>query len=207
MTLPAPLDREYARFEHAIRTRLAEFALPKSEQDIFYEFCYCTCTPQSKAQHALAVVELLRERAFYHQPFDPTPILAQREHYIRFHRTKAQRLLLLREQFGEILHAFEREREPYALREWIVANVRGFGYKEASHVLRNLGYTELAIIDRHILRNLARFGVISKQTPPRNAAEYRAVERAFQNFADRCGVSLQTLDLLLWAVETGAVLK
>lgn len=207
MMLPPPLDRYYARFEKAISARLAEFAAPKSEKEIFYELCYCICTPQSKAQHALHVVEQLEQQQFFERPFDPTPLLAQREHYIRFHRTKAARLLGIRDQFPAILAMLRDEPDPRVLRAWVATTVPGLGFKEASHVLRNLGYADLAILDRHILRNLARYGVIADPMPPRTRQDYEVLEERFQNFAIRCGLPLQALDLLLWAIETGLVLK
>ncbi len=207
MKLPIQLAEFYARFEREITARLEEFEAPKTEEDIFYEFCYCICTPQSKALHAMAVVETLRQRSFYTQPFNPEPVLCDRHHYIRFHRTKAIRLLQLRGCFSQILDMLSSEADPQRLRAWLVASVNGFGYKEASHVLRNLGYSELAILDRHILRNLVQLGVVDDPTPPHTPAQYKAVEHAFQNFAAHCGLPLQALDLLLWAIETGVVLK
>jgi len=38
--------------------------------------------------------------------------------------------------------------------EWLVKNLTGLGYKEAGHFLRNIGSGKIAILDRHILRNL-----------------------------------------------------
>jgi len=93
MRLPPPLDEHYRHFAPAIEQRLEEFKAPKSEHDVFYEFCYCICTPQSKARNAWQVVEHLCAAQFYEQGFDPTPVLADPAHYIRFHHTKARRLL------------------------------------------------------------------------------------------------------------------
>lgn len=207
MNLPPPLDKHYAAFANAIRARLAEFCAPKTEEDIFYEFCYCLCTPQSKARHAMRVVECLRAERFFEHPVDPTPVLADRNHYVRFHRTKAKRLLRLHSQFSAIVGALSSIQSARDLRRWIVKNVAGFGMKEASHVLRNLGRFELAIVDRHVLRNLCRFGAIDTNDFPRTERHYEQIENAFCNFAAQCGLPLQELDLLLWAIETGEVLK
>ncbi|RMF36439.1 MAG: DNA lyase [Chlorobiota bacterium] len=207
MRLPPPLDEQYEHYAAAIERRLEEFKAPKSTHDIFYEFCYCICTPQSKARNAWQVVEKLRAAQFYEQGFDPTPVFANPAHYIRFHRTKARRLLALRTQFGAIGAALAQQSTSQELRRWIAQNVAGFGLKEASHVLRNLGRFDVAIVDRHILRNLVRYGVLARAEQPRTEAQYRIIERAFVNFARTCGIELQALDLLLWAIETGEVLK
>jgi N-glycosylase/DNA lyase len=34
--------------------------------------------------------------------------------------------------------------------------------KEASHFLRNIGFTEIAVIDRHILKHLKAEGLVRK---------------------------------------------
>ena len=36
------------------------------------------------------------------------------------------------------------------MREWLVKNLKGLGYKESSHFLRNIGYKNISIIDFHI---------------------------------------------------------
>ncbi|MCX7930335.1 MAG: DNA lyase [Chlorobi bacterium] len=207
MKLPAILEPHYQHFAGAISQRLAELSALKDEREVFYEFCYCICTPQSKARHAWHVEQQLRQLNFYEQGFDPTPLLANPKHYIRFHRTKAARLLSLRERLSDIAEAIRSITDSHQLRLWVVENVAGFGMKEASHVLRNVGRFELAILDRHILRNLARLGAIRSEEPPRSRSQYELIENKFRIFATHCGVELQVLDLLLWAIETGEVLK
>jgi N-glycosylase/DNA lyase len=91
-------------------------------------------------------------------------------------------------------------------REWLVENVRGFGYKEASHFLRNTGCTDVAIIDRHILRFLVKEGLIEEpKAVPRG--RYLSIERLLRGIAAELGVSLSELDLYLWYMMTGKVLK
>src|SRR5256885_1237436 len=49
------------------------------------------------------------------------------------------------------------------LREFLVDNVKGLGMKEASHFMRNIGIgKDLAILDRHILKNLKLYGVVDE---------------------------------------------
>ncbi|HXX65011.1 MAG TPA: DNA lyase, partial [Bacteroidota bacterium] len=89
----------------------------------------------------------------------------------------------------------------------LVANVDGLGWKEASHFLRNIGHRDLAILDRHILRNLRRYGVIGSLPKSLTAARYLKIERKFLQFARAIGLSIDELDLLFWSRETGAILK
>ena len=41
--------------------------------------------------------------------------------------------------------------------------IKGLGYKEASHFLRNIGFPGYAILDKHILNSLREMGVIGKR--------------------------------------------
>jgi len=61
------------------------------------------------------------------------------------------------------LNSNQKFNENKDMREWLIRSIRGIGYKEASHFLRNIGLGEnLAILDRHILKNLKFFGVIEE---------------------------------------------
>jgi len=196
----------YAARRLAIASRLADFAaVPPSEY--FYEMAYCLLTPQSSAVNAGRVVAVLRERGFLGAPFDPEPVLASRDHYIRFHRTKAARLLTARERFGEILPRLSNGAGGAALRSWLVENVNGLGWKEASHFLRNIGHRDLAILDRHILRHLVSGGVIRKVPASLTPKRYLAIEKKFRTYSGKTGIPMDELDLLFWSMETGQILK
>ena len=95
----------------------------------------------------------------------------------------------------------------YILRDWLLANVRGLGWKEASHFLRNIGYRNLAILDRHILRNLKRHGVIRAIPASLTPKRYRAIEQSFLKFGNAIGIPMDELDLLFWSRETGEIRK
>ena len=94
------------------------------------------------------------------------------------------------------------------MREWLVKNVSGLGYKEATHFLRNIGRNGgLAILDRHILRNLKRYGAIRSLPTSLSRKHYLSIERRFKTFADRIGIPIDELDLLFWSMETGEIRK
>ena len=80
-------------------------------------------------------------------------------------------------------------------------------WKESSHFLRNIGYRGLAILDRHILKNLHRHGVISAVPQAMTRNTYLSIEHRFFRFAEHLGVSIDELDLLFWSRETGKILK
>ncbi|MEX0603037.1 MAG: N-glycosylase/DNA lyase [Bacteroidota bacterium] len=197
----------YKEKKAAIHGRLEEFRrVPRKEY--FYELAYCLLTPQSSAIHAERTVEHLHQADFLGRGFDPESLLRTPSQYIRFHRTKARHLLAAREQFPEIARVLSVPASPPDLREWLVQNVKGLGYKEASHFLRNIGRNEgLAILDRHILKNLKKHGVIRSVPSSLTRKRYFAIERRFRNFADRIGIPIDELDLLFWSFETGEIRK
>ena len=200
------LHKLHTEQQEQIRTRLDEFSdVPPSEY--FYELAYCLLTPQSNAVSCDRVVRLLRDCDFYHSDIDPVPLLHQGHIYVRFHKTKAQRLVELKKCFPLVLATLTNGHDSRTLREWLVVNVKGLGYKESTHFLRNIGHRGLAILDRHILRNLKRYGVIRKIPHALSRRRYQQIERKFMRFADTVEIPMDELDLLFWSMETGEVFK
>lgn len=191
----------------AIRQRLREFTeVPPSEY--LYELMYCLMTPQTSAESADKVVGRLKQLLFETSAVDPEPILRDRRHYIRFHKTKTQRLLKMKEEFPTIASALATSASPVELREWLVKHVKGLGYKEATHFLRNIGRNGgLTILDRHILRNLQRYGAIRTVPKSLTKKRYLSVERRFIEFSGSIGIPVDELDLLFWSMETGEIRK
>jgi N-glycosylase/DNA lyase len=197
----------HAEQKENIQNRLEEFAaVPTTEY--FYEMAYCILTPQSSARNAAAVVTVLKNSRFAAHPYDAESLLGSGDHYIRFHRTKARRLLRLATSWNVIEEALSTSRPPADLRYWLVDNIDGFGMKEATHFMRNIGKNAgLAILDRHILRNLVRLGVIPEVPSSLSKKKYLTIESAFSSFARSVGIPLDELDLYFWSRETGEILK
>jgi N-glycosylase/DNA lyase len=202
-----------AKLREAHRTKAAEIAGRLREfgavpqEDYFYEAVYCLLTPQSSAVNAGKAVELLRAHDLRNTLIDPAPLLHQKEFYIRFHRTKAKHLLAIRDQYAELHPRLLNGSTSMELRLWLVKNVKGLGWKEASHFLRNIGHRNLAILDRHILRNLVRFGVLRSLPKTLTAKKYLTIEEKFQQFAEKIGIPMDELDLLFWWMGAGQILK
>lgn len=203
----ALLIRLHRERRATIRRRLRDFKeVPPS--DYFYELLYCLMTPQTSAVSADTVVAKLKEVSFATNAVDPEPVLRDRRHYIRFHKTKTERLFLVKNEFPVIASALAAMVSPIELREWLVRNVKGLGYKEATHFLRNIGRNGgLTILDRHILRNLQRYGAIRTVPKSLTRKRYLSVERRFIKFSEAIGVPVDELDLLFWSMETGEIRK
>ena len=94
-------------------------------------------------------------------------------------------------------------------RDWLVKEkgIKGLGYKEASHYLRNIGFTGYAILDKHVLRCLAELKIIEDPKPPNTRTKYLSVERELKHLTDRTGIDFDEMDLVLWSMKTGEILK
>jgi len=109
-------------------------------------------------------------------------------------------------KLGELLRSLS---DHDARRDFLALNrdIKGIGFKEASHFLRNIGFRGYAILDKHILNCLSELGVIRKNRKPLNLFRYRQIERKMQAFANKIGIDMDELDLLLWSRKTGKILK
>ena len=204
--LPQYIFEKYLTLKESINIRLLEFSKVPRE-DYFYELCFCLCTPQSKARNALRVVDKLKQMNFLENDFNPLFLLQDKEHYIRFHNQKAKRMILAKKNYNRLMELLNSSLSPSQKRFEIKASFEGIGMKEASHFLRNIGYRNLAILDRHILKHLVKCGLYDELPNINSEKKYLEIEKKFQNFAYEIGVPIDELDLLFWSYETGEILK
>lgn len=94
-------------------------------------------------------------------------------------------------------------------RDWLVKEkgIKGLGYKEASHFLRNVGFKGYAILDKHVLRSLAELKIIDDAKPPSTRLKYLTIENQLKKLADSAEIDFDELDLVLWSLKTGEILK
>ena len=203
----------YQERKEAIQKRLAEFrqVMQWKDEEVFAELCFCLLTPQSSAKVCWEAVTALKERTLLlkGQPSELEPLLKS----VRFSDSKAKYIVEARDMFSNDGKLRLKSRitsfyNPFELREWFVESVKGLGYKEASHFLRNIGLgEEFAILDRHILRNLNRLGVIPEIPATITKKRYLEIEEKLRRFAAEIGIPLADLDLLFWSRETGWIFK
>jgi N-glycosylase/DNA lyase len=126
----------------------------------------------------------------------------------RFPNARAKYVVQSRNKKDELIKLLNEMGDEIVLREWIVKNIKGLGMKESSHFLRNIGFKNLAIIDFHIIDLLANHGLIEK---PKNKSltpkKYIEIENVLHEISKKSGLSLGELDLYLWYLETGKILK
>lgn len=189
-----------------IKQRLKEFKGVTSDKDVFSELCFCICTPQSKAELCNKAVKNLMKDDFVFKASESN--LRKFLIGVRFNKNKAKYIVEARSLKEGLKERLLQIKESKERREFLVKNVKGLGYKEASHFLRNIGLGEdLAILDRHVLKNLLRYGVIREIPRTRTKKNYLRIEERMKKFAKQIRVPLAELDLLFWSMETGRIFK
>ncbi|MFC1807953.1 N-glycosylase/DNA lyase [Candidatus Omnitrophota bacterium] len=204
---------EYKKLKPNIRSRLKEFDNFKeaNDDDIFSELAFCIFTPGSKAINGdKAVKELRRANLLFNGTKDK--ISGKLRGVVRFHNNKASYLVEARKAFkngkGICIKKRLNSRNTLRTRDWLVENIKGLGYKEAGHFLRNIGLgQDIAILDTHILKNLKRYRVISKTPESISKKSYFDIEEKMRRFSKRVKIPLDELDLLFWSKQTGFIFK
>ena len=64
-----------------------------------------------------------------------------------------------------------------------------------------------AILDKHVLSSLAELGIIESPRPPSTRARYLETEHRMKQFALGLRIDFDELDLVLWSMKTGEILK
>jgi len=132
---------------------------------------------------------------------------------VRFHNKKALFIVRARQLFkkGRGLDVKSKidTKDIISTRDWFVENIKGMGYKEASHFLRNIGLgRDIAILDRHILKNLKKYGAIAKVPDSVGSRKvYMEIEDKMRRFSKSVRIPLDELDLLFWSLQTGFIFK
>ncbi len=194
-----------------IEQRLREFTSfsDKDDSEWFSEMCFCLLTSNSRADTAMKIQEELGARGFIDSSADEIKDVIMK-HKHRFHNNKTRFIMAARDRG---LTSVRKTIEPLALRsqeearEWLVSNVKGLAYKEASHFLRNVGFFDLAILDRHILNLMKEYGYIEERPKSLNRKNYVEIENVFKEMARMNSMSCAELDFYMWYMKAGGVLK
>ena len=208
------IKRIHSFIQDEIRLRLHEFNRlweTGTEEDILAELVFCILTPQSKAKSCWAAVENLVSKKLLLKG-DKNQITTELGG-VRFKYKKSEYVIRARKRFSidgkvSIKSRIGEFSDAYRAREWLVQNVKGIGYKEASHFLRNIGFGEnLAILDRHVLKNLKLLGIIEEIPTSLPWKRYFAIEKRMEQFAESVKIPMNHLDLVLWYKGTGELFK
>ena len=189
-----------SEIRNAVDNRMKEFAnlRRKGNDEWFSELCFCLLTANSRADSAIRIQNQLGSRGFLNSPQQNiSETIRMNKH--RFHNNKAKFIVEAR-KFRYIKNIL-KDKNDFEAREFLVDNVKGLGMKEASHFLRNVGYNNLSILDRHIL------SLMDEKHKALSKKKYLEIEEKFLKLAGELKILPGELDLYMWYMKTGIVLK
>lgn len=190
-----------------VDAKISEFKLFSNAQnsELFKELCFCLMTANFVAEKSLAIQNKIDTGFITLTESELAEQLKKCGH--RFPNARAKYIVGAREHINN-LEKIIKGKDEQEIREWFVKNVKGLGYKEASHFLRNIGFENFAIVDFHIVDLLARHNLIEKpKTKSFSRKKYLEIENVLEGIAKKTNLSLAELDLYLWYSETGKIVK
>jgi N-glycosylase/DNA lyase len=216
-----PVTLEHLHAAYTLRrpeicARLREFQqvwLTGSDARLWEELVYCIFTAGASAKMGLRAVEAVRPLLKTGESKAMTRALVAAGAH-RFPNARPHYIVKTRQYLQESVTMHLRDQlesfcDPLKRRDWLAnePRIKGLGYKEASHFLRNVGFKGYGILDKHIVRCLAEMRVIDSPKPPTTKRRYLETESRMRQFANDVRIDFDELDLLLWSMKTGQVLK
>ena len=206
--------RAHRERRREIKNRLSEFkAVWRSASDakLWEEMVFCFFTGGCSAKMGLRSIDAVRHLLEDGSQPEIADALSgvhrypnARARYVFASRSflKQDCDLRLREKLGGFDCHLER-------RDWLVREkgIKGLGYKEASHFLRNVGFSGYAILDKHVLKCLAELKIIDSPKPPNTRSKYLTVEGKLRDLTEQTKIDFDEMDLVLWSMKTGQILK
>ena len=189
-----------------VKQRISQFLSLKEKhsKEIFKELCFCILTANFSAERSILIQEKLRDKFLYTDKETLAGYLKKFGH--RYPEKRAEYIVSARKYMDSIKEIIFSIQEREGKRLWLVKNIKGIGYKEASHFLRNIGFLDYAIVDFHIIDLLEREGLI-KRPKSLTKKKYLQIESVLKEIASQVCLPVGKLDLYLWYMETGKVLK
>ncbi len=204
-----------ARLEE-IRARLAEFRAiwrTGSDAQLWEELVFCIFTAGASARMGLRAVEATRP-LLMHGRSDQMTLALKRAGAHRFPVARPGYIVVTRKYLNEYCGMGLRRKlrsfsDPIERRDWLAqeGRIKGLGYKESSHFLRNIGLKGYAILDKHVWRCLADLSLVAGSSPPTTRIRYLETEKTLSLFARDIRIDVDELDLVLWSLKTGEILK
>lgn len=183
-----------------INAKLKKFQRNKklNSSGLFIELCFCIIVANGSIKQGLKAWKNIG--AEFLKLNKKQLAIKLKKQGIRFYNNKAGHIIYSRKLRDKIYQKLPTS----DVRSWLVENVKGLGYKEASHFLRNLGFRNFAILDRHILKILITYKVINrfKSLTPK---KYLEIEEKLKKIAEKLRMNLAALDIYLFYLDAGVI--
>jgi len=199
-------EQKKSKVRFLVDKRAGEFegSFNKSENGIFLELCFCLLTANFNAKRTIEIHTRIGDRFLTLKEVELAKLLKKVGY--RFPNTRAKYILEARKYKKELFQILKTSKNEDEIREWLVENIKGLGYKESSHFLRNIGFKNFAILDFHVIDVLEKHGIV-RDPKPLNKKRYLKIEEKLREIGKKTDLNMEKLDLYLFYLETGQVLK
>jgi N-glycosylase/DNA lyase len=187
-----------------VKRRLKKFEKGKdlSIEEKFIELCFCILVANSSMEKTFKIWKRIGNEFLKLSEEQLSQRLRELEY--RFYNKRAEYIVEARNKIN-LLEKILKANNEFEVREKLVENFRGIGWKEASHFLRNIGYKNFAIIDRHVLKTLKEFRIVEKIPKSLNKKTYLDIEDKLREIANKLKISLAELDFYLFYISSGKI--
>lgn len=214
-------ESHYKKVQPIVRKRISEFESfrTKGTKELFEEMTFCVFAANSSAEMATIALKHLKSvlhkgtlEDYQKAVHKKVRFYNVRSKYLHHNKTIIDELERKENEKNKTkkqnhFKKFLEELDDKERREFVRKNFKGFGMKESSHFLRNIGYKGYTIIDKHVLNMMKDLEVLKSNKPPKNEKEYYKIENKIKEFAKKENYDIDELDLALWSFKTGKVMK
>ncbi|POZ92944.1 N-glycosylase/DNA lyase [Petrotoga halophila] len=197
LTIKDEVERRFEEFK--------EIGQNGDELDLFCELSFCILTANWRAKGGIKAQKIITKEGFAYYS-EKQLISKLREVGHRFSNTRSRYIVENRWIIGRLKNLLQKDISES--RRFLVENIKGIGWKEASHFLRNVGREDVAILDKHIMRIIKNYNLVKEIPKPSwTEKKYTKFEKELRVLSKMVGEPLGKLDLYLWYMETGQIDK
>ena len=182
-----------------------EFILMRNApaEELFSELCFCILAANTSAEMGLRTQKVVGIRRLISLSESDLSRLLHLVRY-RFYNVRSKFIVGARSVMND-LPEIVRSSDLAGSREYLVENVPGIGYKEASHFLRNVGVFKFAILDKHIQSILSE--MLNIRIGSMTSKRYIEIEEKMIEISEKYSMEPGIFDLYLWKLATGSIIK
>lgn len=215
--IPEPVLNHYFKIQEKISTKNWQ---NRTEQEIWQELCFCILSTNVNYELVKSVVNVLDvngllDTNFLLLPnseqilfkwlnsnnFEPKKKNGELRKY-RYPNRKSNQIvgaakkLYSNNNIKRILSTFKTDIDA---RDYFIMTIPGLGIKEASHFLRNIGYSDsLAVIDIHMLNFLKKYSMVTSEKFSLTQRVYLKIETILKNLVRFHRLNMIIFDLAVW---------
>ncbi len=205
MNLEEEIKKLKPEIEDKIKERLKEIQKKKTSEGIMMELFFCIIVANNSIKNGECALNNIGKNLFTLKEDDLKEQIKNTAK--RFYNRKSEYLIEAREKEKLLLNILERDITYIEKREEIVKNFKGIGYKEASHFFRNIGYSNFAILDRHVLKILKKSEIIEEIPKCLTKIKYLEIEEELTKITEKLKINHSELDGYIFYLSSGRIFE